>query len=472
MTRIVAIDQGTTSTRALMVEADGSIAIAKSIRHEQHYPQPGWVEHDAEALLANVVACLEAAGPADAVGLSNQGESCLAWDAVSGKALSPVIVWQDNRTAGDIETMRETGRAPLVLERAGLPLDPYFSASKLRWLLDSNAGVKRALSEGRLRLGTTDAFFLQRLTGRAATDVATASRTSLMNLRAGAWDAELCTLFGVPQACLPDIQPSVGDFGKGPTGVITASIVDQQAALHGHGCRRPGDLKITFGTGAFCLALTAGVPDAPSLSGGLLPTVAWRIGEETVYALDGGVYDVGSSLEWAVNSGIAPHIDSFSSFDRPPAIERGLAFVPAFSGLACPHWDRSAAPVLIGLTPASDLVDIRQALLEGVALLACGVLDAMSREVPLGDVISIDGGVSRSPYFCQFLADCCGRPIALSTLDEITGFGAAQLAARGIGKVLAPPLDARGQVYLPRAVPREAWLTRFRSAVGRTSGWR
>jgi glycerol kinase len=472
MTRIVSIDQGTTSTRALVVEEDGSIVVAKAIKHVQHYPQSGWVEHSPEELLANVVACLEAAGPADAIGLSNQGESCLAWDAASGKPLSPVIVWQDNRTSPAIEALQAAGKAPLVLDRAGLPLDPYFSASKFRWLIDNIPAVAETLAQGQLRLGTTDAFFLRHLTGEAATDAATASRTSLMNLKTGAWDSELCDLFGVPIACLPEIRPSIGAFGKAATGPITASIVDQQAALYGHGCRRPGDLKITFGTGAFCLAVTSGVPNAPSLAGGLLPTVAWRIGEETAYALDGGVYDVGSSLEWAVKAGVAQEIGDFAGFDRPPAIERGLVFVPAFSGLACPYWDRSAAPVLIGLTPASDLADIRQALLEGIALLTCGILEAMNQEVPIGDTVSIDGGVSRSPYFCQVLADASGRSIALSTLDEITAFGAAQLAARGIGQEIAAPADARGQVYRPREVAREAWRARFQSAVGRTSGWR
>jgi glycerol kinase len=472
MTRIVSIDQGTTSTRALVVEGDGSVVIAKAVKHAQSYPQPGWVEHDAEELLANVIECLEAAGPADAIGLSNQGESCLAWDAVSGKPLSSVIVWQDSRTADAIQSLQEAGKAPLVLQRAGLPLDPYFSASKLRWLLDHVPAVRHARNEGRLRLGTTDAFFLQRLIGKAATDIATASRTSLMNLATGEWDDELCALFGIPQACLPEIRPSVSDFGSMASGPVTASIVDQQAALYGHGCRKPGDLKITFGTGAFCLAITAGVPDAPTLAGGLLPTVAWRIGTDTAYALDGGVYDVGSSLEWALKARVAQDLGDFAAFDRPPAIERGLVFVPAFSGLACPYWDRSAAPVLIGLTPASDFADMRQALLEGIALLTCGILAAMEEEVPIGSTISIDGGVSRSPYFCQFLADCSERAISVATFDEITAFGAAQLAALGIGKQIALPGEARGQVYKPRLVPREAWRTRFQSAVGRSSGWR
>lgn len=472
MTRIVSIDQGTTSTRSLVIREDGSVSIAKALKHAKHYPQPGWVEHDPEELLANIIACLDAAGPADAIGLSNQGESCLAWDSATGKALSPVIVWQDNRTVDQVEALRADGKAAMVLERAGLPLDPYFSATKFRWILDNLPAASQALAEGRLRLGTTDAFFLQRLTSQFATDATTASRTSLMNLKTGAWDEELCALFGVPMACLPQIRPTVGPFGSTKTGAITASIVDQQAALYGHGCRKAGDLKITFGTGAFCLAVTSDIPDAPSLAGGLLPTVAWQIGSRLVYALDGGVYDVGSSVEWAIKAGFAAGVADFHTFDRPPAIERGLVFVPAFSGLACPYWDRTAAPVIVGLSHSSDLADIRQALLEGIALLTCDILDAMKAEVATGDSISIDGGLSRSPYFCQFLADSSGKTIAMAAMDEITAFGAAQLAALGIGKDIPAPDQAKAQIYVPREVPRADWRSRFQSAVARTTGWR
>ena len=472
MTRFVSIDQGTTSTRSLVVEADGTSRIAKSITHRQIYPQPGWVEHDGEELLAHVIACLEAAGPAAAIGLSNQGESCLAWDALTGKPLSPVIVWQDDRTAAVIERLRAEGRAPVVLARAGLPLDPYFSAAKFRWILDHLPEAARALEESRLRLGTTDSYFLQHLTGHFATDVSTASRTSLMNLATGQWDADLCALFGVPIHCLAEIRPTVGDFGSGPTGPITAAMVDQQAALHGHGCRVPGDLKITFGTGAFCLAIAQGTPDPAKLPDGLLPTVAWQIGEQTTYALDGGVYDVGSAIEWAQKSGLAKDLGDFQSFDRPPAISRELVFVPAFSGLACPYWDRSAAPLLIGLSHASDIEDIRQAMLEGIALLTCDVMAAMGREVAIGGTISIDGGVSRNAYFCQFLADASGRTIAVSEMDEITAFGAAQLAAVGVGTTLSLPPGTAAKTYQPRDVPRADWIARFHDAVGRTRSWK
>ncbi|QEN88665.1 glycerol kinase [Labrys sp. KNU-23] len=472
MANIVAIDQGTTSTRSLVVGEDGTIAIVKAIRHGQHHPNPGWVEHDPEELLANIRICLEAAGPAAAIGLSNQGESCLAWDAVTGKPLSPVIVWQDGRTADLVEGLRAAGKAATVLERAGLPLDPYFSATKFRWMLDNLPEVAKARAAGRLRLGTTDAFFLQRLTGEFATDATTASRTSLMNLATGAWDEELCALFGVPLDSLPPIRQTVAAFGQTHTGPITASLVDQQAALYGHRCRRAGDLKITFGTGAFCLAVTSTLPKAPSLTGGLLPTVAWHIGDRPTYALDGGVYDVGSSIEWAIKTGIAGSVADFHEFRRSPAIERGLVFVPAFSGLACPHWDRTAAPVIIGLTPASDFADLRQALLEGIAFLTCDILAAMEAEVQTGDVIAIDGGLSRSPYFCQFLADSAGKVVALSDFDETTALGTAQLAALGIGVEIPAVSASDRKLYEPRQAPRERWRERFRTAVGRTSGWR
>ncbi len=254
--RIAALDQGTTSTRVLVVDMQGRADIQLALRHQQHHPRPGWVEHDPLELLANLQRCLEATGRVDAIGLANQGESCLAWDAITGAPLSPVIVWQDNRTAAHIEELRADGAEALTLERAGLPLDAYFSASKLAWIVRHLPEAQAALSAGRLRLGTTDAYFLDRLTGVYATDITTASRTSLMNLASGQWDPDLCALFGVPLQALPQIRATVGDFGRIGQTPISASVVDQQASLYGHGCRKPGDAKITFGTGAFALTVT------------------------------------------------------------------------------------------------------------------------------------------------------------------------------------------------------------------------
>ena len=461
--RVAAIDQGTTSTRLLVVE-DGVAEIRHAVRHRQEHPRPGWVEHDPLELLANVRACAEAAGPAAAMGLDNQGESCLAWDGATGEPLSPVIVWQDNRTGEAIERLRASGAELLTIERAGLPLDPYFSASKLAWLLGE---VERRPS---LRLGTTDAWFLDRLTGRFVTDVTTASRTSLMNLATCRWDEELCRLFGVPMECLPEIRPTVGEFG-GVGGVpLTAAVVDQQAALYGHGCRDAGDAKVTFGTGAFALAITgAEIVRAPER--GLLPTVAWRIGGQTVHAVDGGVYDAGAAVEWAGRLGLFEDLAELDSFAEPPAIERGLAFVPALSGLACPHWDRSAGALWLGMTGGTTRRDLCQALLEGVALRTAEVVAAMAELVPLAERLSIDGGLARSGYFAQFLADATGRAVLRRGFDELTAFGCAALAARGLGETLAMP-QAGSTLFQPRAPNAVAWRDRFAGAVNRSRAWR
>jgi glycerol kinase len=470
--RVAAIDQGTTSTRALVADPDGEIKIACSITHQQIHRQPGWVEHDPEELLANIRSCLNAAGLVDAIGLDNQGESCLAWDARTGAALSPVIVWQDNRTVDAVERLKEQGAEALTLARAGLPLDAYFSASKLAWIIENVPAAKDALDAGHLHLGTTDAFFLDRLTGNFATDVTTASRTSLMNIETGEWDVELCRLFGVPIACLPKIHPTVAAFGSVNGMPITAAVVDQQAALFGHGCRKPGDAKITFGTGAFALAVTGeDIVRAPEK--GLLPTVAWSIGGRMTYAVDGGVYDAGSAVEWARRIGLVSDLATdLDGFEAPPAIERGVAFVPALSGLACPHWDRTAAALFLGMSAATTRVDLCQALLEGIALSTADVVDAMDALVPIGSSIAIDGGLAYSRYFAQFLADAIGRDVLSTDFGERTAFGAAALAAIGVGARLSEP-KVVSFVFEPRAGERAAARRhRFSEAVSRSKNWR
>ncbi|QPC94519.1 FGGY family carbohydrate kinase [Mesorhizobium sp. INR15] len=469
--RIAAIDQGTTSTRVLVVESNGSPRIAHALRHAQHYPQPGWVEHDPLELLGNVASCIAAAGAVDAIGIDNQGESCLAWDAVSGEPLSPVVVWQDNRTKDVIERLRAAGAEAVTLARAGLPLDPYFSASKLAWIIETLPAARTAHAAGRLRLGTTDAFFLDRLTGRFVTDATTASRTSLMNLETLRWDEELCRLFGVPIETLPEIGPSaglvIGLAGKIP---VTASIVDQQAALYGHGCRKAGDAKITFGTGAFALAITdSRIVRNPGI--GLLPTVAWQTPGETVYAVDGGVYDAGSAIEWLGRIGLMNSVDELQDFVDGPAIDHGLVFVPALSGLACPYWDRSAAGLWLGMSASTTRQQMCQAALEGIALCTVEVIGAMAQEVAIAQDLSIDGGLSRSPYFSQFLADGLGRGVSTKSFDELTSLGCASLAALAIGAVL-PAIVGGDLAYRPRDVDRHAWRQRFNQAVGRSRDWR
>jgi len=467
--RIASIDQGTTSTRILVVDREGRGKVVHAARHAQHHPHPGFVEHDPEELIRHITECIEAAGPLDAIGIDNQGESCLAWDARTGEALSPVIVWQDARSNDTVLRLRAEGGEALTLERAGLPLDPYFSASKLRWLLDNNESVRSGLKRGTVRLGTTDAFFLARLTGICATDVTTASRTSLMDLAKGTWDEELCRLFGVPVETLPEIRPTVSSFGAIKGVPVTASLVDQQAALYGHGCRKPGDIKITFGTGAFVLAVTgAKIVRAPER--GLLPTIAWQTKDERHYAVDGGVYNAGSAVEWAERIGLLRNLDELGQFERGAAIERGLAFVPALSGLAAPHWDRSAAGLWIGMGLETERADMLQAILEGVALRTAEVVEAMSASLAIAPSISIDGGLTRSAYFRQFLADVLGKKLHLRDVDELTAYGAASLAALGIGHEL--PVCPVASEIVPLGSAAASRRERFSEAVNRARGWR
>jgi glycerol kinase len=469
---VLAIDQGTTSTRAMTLDETGHSRVTRIVEHRQIYPQSGWVEHDPEELIGSIHSCMEGHRVIDSIGIDNQGESCLAWDADSGAAISPVIVWQDNRTQVAIEKLVADGASDLVQDRAGLPLDPYFSASKLAWILDNIPAAKGLLKKGKLRLGTTDAFFLDRLSGRFVTDVTTASRTSLMNLESGDWDPELCALFGVPIEALPEILPSTGDFGsvtiEGRAVPITASIVDQQASLYGHGCRTEGDAKITFGTGAFALALTGTrIYRAPER--GLLPTVAWQFkGDVPEYALDGGVYCAGSAINWARSLGLFDSFESINSFTESAAIERDLVFVPALTGLACPYWDRRAAGLWLGMgldTSASDLV---QAVLEGVAYRAAEVLLAMTDFASIDGSVSIDGGVSSNPYFCQFLANALGREIKVQQSAELTALGTAMLAS--VQPVALESLSTQVRTYQPEQDYGQ-YLGRFSEAVGRSRQW-
>jgi glycerol kinase len=470
MTRVAAVDQGTTSTRVLVLEEDGSSYIRHAVRHEQHFPQAGWVEHNPLEVLTNVRECIAAAGDVSAIGLDNQGESCLAWDAITGEPFTPIIVWQDNRTRERIDELRANGIEHLTLVRAGLPLDSYFSASKLGWIIEHVDAARQALKAGRLRLGTTDAFFLNRLTGHYITDVTTASRTSLMDLASGTWDPELCKVFGVPIEALPEICPTTGEFGHIGRLPLTASVVDQQAALFGHGCRRPGEAKITFGTGAFALALT-GSDIVRRPDQGLLPTVAWNIGGQTEFALDGGVYNAGSAIEWAIRIGLVDQISELAAFSTPAAISRGLVFVPALSGLACPHWDRSAAALWIGMSTETTRSDLCQALLEGIALRTAEVIAAMDAQITISEAISIDGGLTRSPYFVQFLADCLARPLLIPRSDELTALGCAGLAAYGWGEIDVRP-ESRVTRVEPRSERSREWRETFAEAVARTTHWR
>lgn len=470
---IAGIDQGTTSTRSLVVGSDGHLNVVRTIEHPQLYPREGWIEHDPEELIRNIQACADASGPVDAMGIDNQGESCLAWNANSKEALTPVIVWQDNRTIGKLRDLKSDGIEPEVLARTGLPLDPYFSASKLAWIVENIPQARSALSRGELRLGTTDAFFLDRLTGRFVTDVSTASRTSLMNLETRQWDQTLCEIFGVPIEALPDIVPTTGEFGaiKTENGLVpvTASVVDQQAALYGFGCRNKGEAKITFGTGAFALMPTgAEIFNKHEL--GLLPTVAWqKHGHAPVFAVDGGVFTASAAINWAKSLGLFSDFSEINSFYQAPAIESGLAFVPALAGLGCPHWEPQSRGVWLGLSLDHKPEQLVQSILEGVAFRAAEVIGAMDECVPLSGPLFIDGGMSKNPYFVQFLSNVVGREVRPAHVPEITGLGTALLAADFISYDLdaAPQFDS-----IHPEEGRRRFTQKFKTAVDLSRQWK
>ena len=468
--KILAIDQSTTSTSGFLFDMDGPADAARIFHrdHRQHYPAPGHVEHDPAEILTDLRAAMAAgrAAGADALALTNQGESCLAWDAETRAPLSPILVWQDNRTEAFCKALA-TDHADTIRTRAGLPVEPYFSAPKMRWLLDHLPSVQQARQAGRLRLGTTDAWFRHVLTGLCDTDIATASRTSLLNLATGAWDPTLCAIFGVPMDSLPRITANTGALGSVDGLPLTAAIVDQQAAMAGHGLTRPGDTKITFGTGAFALTLCGTTP--PSGNGGALPTIAWQEdGTPVTYARDGGLYTASAAVTWARELGLFGGFHEIADFDGPSPMDKGLVFVPALSGLACPHWDLRARGCWLGLSLDTSRADMMRALLDGIAYRTDQLLRAMACDQPLTDPIRIDGGMSANPWFCQALADITGRQIAVSALPDLTAFGAARLAARHVGQDLPAPAPPRCFDPDPAAHPNP---DRFAAACDLVSHW-
>lgn len=471
---ILAIDQGTTSTRGFLVNKIGQGKIIQSITHKQNHPKAGWVEHDPEELLRNISLCIDQHEDIQAIGIANQGESCLAWDSQTKEAASPVIVWQDNRTAESIKRLKAEGLEDYILEKSGLPLDPYFSASKLAWICKNIPKVASLKNKGRLRIGTTDAFFLDSLTGIFATDVTTASRTSLMNIGACQWDQELCDIFNVPIDCLPEIVPTTGRFGevksKNRSVPILASVVDQQAALYGHGCQNKGDAKITFGTGAFALTVTG--DDLTTTKGtGLLPTIAWQLDQSPVtYALEGGVFSAGSAVNWAKGIGLFKSYDQINEFDQNIfAAQKDLFFVPALTGLGCPHWDTHSAGTWLGLSLSTNPQEMMLSVLEGIAFRTAEVISAMQDLAPLGKSISIDGGLSSNPYFCQLLADTLQHNITVLNSTELTALGTA-LFVNAQQKYVQHFPATTAKNYQPKKKMNN-FLPKFKEAVSRSANW-
>ncbi len=466
---LLAIDQGTTSTRALVYDGSGRCLGSAARELQQHYPRPGWVEHDTEEIwrsVAEVVPrALEAAGVAAGqlagVGITNQRETAVLWERTTGRAVGRAIVWQDRRTTDFCRD--HAADEPWLSQRTGLVLDPYFSATKWHWQLAQDAGLRRRAEAGELACGTIDSWLIWHLTGGRvhATDVTNASRTLLLDVRKVAWDDDLCRYFGVPRPLLPDVRPSAGDFGTTaglgflPEGLPLAGVAgDQQAALFGQRAFRPGEGKCTYGTGAFFLLHTGGRPVESRYR--LLTTLAATTDGRPQYALEGSVFVAGAAVQW-LRDGLklfaeAPAVEALaaqSDLDQP------VLFVPGFVGLGAPHWVPEARGVLFGLTRGTTAADVSRATLEGVAFMIADLIEAAGKDAgqPLEE-LRADGGMARNAWFLQCQADVLGLPVRQATHTEATALGAALLAGLRLG--VWPDLDALrrlpqdGRTFSPR----------------------
>ncbi len=445
---LLAIDQGTSSSRAIAFRTDGRQAAVDQQALKALYPSPGWVEQDAEDIWATVLATARRVleqvdllgAPVLALGITNQRETTILWDRRSGAPLHNAIVWQDRRTAERCRELEAAHGADDLQRRTGLRFDPYFSASKIAWILDRVPGARAAAAAGQVAFGTVDSFLLWRLTGGRvhATDATNASRTALYDIVAGRWDPELCELFGVPMACLPEVRDSAGDFGMTDPAVLGRAIPirgvagDQQAALVGQACFGEGDVKSTYGTGAF-LVLNTGRQLIHS-SNRLLGTIAYRLNGAVTYALEGSILSAGAAIQWLCDGlGLAPSAADVQILASSVADAGGVYLVPAFTGLGAPYWDPQARGALLGLTRASSRAHIARAALDAVAYQTLDLLEAMGADGRRPQALKVDGGMAQNDLFLQRLADLLDLPIMRPSITESTAFGAACLAGLGIG---------------------------------------
>jgi glycerol kinase len=446
---ILAIDQGTTSTRAILFDAEGSIHHTARVELRQIYPRPGWVEHDPEEIWQSVVAtCREAIaaadGPIAAIGITNQRETTVLWERSTGRPMHNAIVWQDRRTAPLCERWRDEGFAEPVAERTGLVIDPYFSASKIRWLLDTQPGLAERARAGEVLFGTIDSFLLWRLTGGKlhATDITNASRTMLFDLHRLAWDDKLLDGFGIPRAILPELRDTAGEFGATVPDLFGSAIPiagiagDQHAALIGQCCFRPGMVKSTYGTGAFALLHTGATPARSRHR--LLTTLAYRLGGETAYALEGSIFIAGAAVQWLRDRlhaiATAPESSALAAAADP---RQRVYFVPGFAGLGAPHWAPDARGALSGLTAECGAAEIARATLEAVGYQTRDLVAAMASDAGIEiDGLRVDGGMAASDWTMQFLADILPATIERPASLETTAWGAAYAA--GLARGLCP----------------------------------
>jgi glycerol kinase len=480
----VAIDAGTTGVRAFAVDDAGRPAGWEYREFPQHFPRPGWVEHDPmeiwDAVQVTVAALVSRLGPVAAVGITNQRETTVVWDRRTGRPLAPAIVWQDRRTAAHCEALTARGHLPTVRRLTGLVLDPYFSATKLSWLLHEG-GVAAGPD---LAFGTVDAWLVWQLTGGHvhATDPSNASRTLLYDIGRLAWSSELCDLFDVPASCLPEVRPSSGSFGvvaDGPlAGVRLAGVAgDQQAALFGQACIEPGMTKNTFGTGSFVLMNVGTVRPEPV--DGLLTTVAWTLGDTTTYALEGSVFVTGAAVQWLRDGlGLIGAAAEVGPLAESVTDSGGIAFVPAFTGLGSPWWDPYARGTVVGLTRGSGRAQLARAVVDAIAFQTRAVVDAMAAASARSvSCLRVDGGASVVDLLLQLVADQVDVRVDRALVQETTALGAAYLGGLGVGQWASPAevaerwaLDRSFSPAADRAAADATYAVWLR-AVERARGW-
>jgi len=479
---ILAIDQGTTSTRAILFDSTAQpVAIAQR-ELQQHYPELGWVEHDPEDIWRDALAVSrEALAGVDiqrvaAIGITNQRETAVVWDRSTGEPVHRAIVWQDRRTSERCAELRADGAEALVSERTGLLLDPYFSATKIAWILDHIPAARDRAERGELAFGTIDSFLLHRLTGGAvhATDVTNASRTSLFDIRANRWDPELCRLFRVPEAILPAVHENSRIFGTTAPGLFDAQIPiagmagDQQAALFGQACFEPGMAKSTYGTGCFMLLNTG--EEAVRSKHRLLTTPAWRIGGRTTYALEGSIFIAGAAIKWLRDGlGVIAHASETDSLATQVPDNHGIYMVPAFVGLGAPHWDPDARGAIYGLTLNASGAHLARAALEAVAYQTLDLIEAMKADGASSPAeIRLDGGMAANAWLCQFLADILQVPVERPRNLETTALGAAFHA--GLATGVWPNLDALSRIWARQDAFRPEMAPELRNNL--IAGWK
>jgi glycerol kinase len=444
---VIALDQGTTSSRAIVFDHDGSVVAMAQQEFRQLFPKPGWVEHDAQEIWASQSSvakqALDRAGitatDVAAIGVTNQRETAVVWDRRTGKPIGPAIVWQDRRTAAACDRLRARGLVSTIRRKTGLVVDAYFSATKLQWMLTHIPGARARARAGDLAFGTVDSWLVWNLTdGRHhVTDPSNASRTMLFNIHTNEWDDELLRIFGVPRSMLPEVRSSSEVYGEcrlfGAPVPIAGIAGDQQAALFGQACTKPGMVKNTYGTGCFMLMHT-GVKPIRSRNN-MLTTIAWRIGGRTEYALEGSIFIAGAAVQWLRDSlGVIAASSDVEALAAQAESSDGVYFVPAFAGLGAPHWDQRARGLLIGLTRGSTKAHLARATLEAIAYQVADVLRAMQNDarIPLRE-LRVDGGASVNNLLMQFQADVLGVPVVRPKIAETTALGAAYLAGLATG---------------------------------------